>query len=217
MHIYTRDGNRITEVPVPPTFQPDTPRLAADLDSDGLIEVLDLRDGVVAIRQKESVLWRSPAEWTVVDARITDLNHDGDPEAALLLWRDFAPWPIDRYLAHPGRIDDFHDRTGQSCHLILIGWYGGDFRELWAGSAQADPFTAFRALDLDGDGWQELLALEGAYDDPPSSSRALTVWEWNGFGFSLLSRGPMGRFESLIVGRAPDHMPLILLQGTLRR
>jgi hypothetical protein len=212
IHTYTWDHDRLVEVSVPPLVQPEPARFTADLDSNGTAEVLDLQDGVATIRQGENVLWRSPGDWTVVDVQITDLNRDGDPEAALLLWRDFAPWPIDRYLAHPGRIDDFHDRTDQSCHLILIGWYGGKFRELWAGSAQAAPFTAIHALDLDGDGWQELLALEGAYDEPLSSSRALTVWEWNGFGFSLMSRGPKGRFESFTTGLAPDQAPLILLK-----
>lgn len=213
IHTYTWNHDRLAEIPVPPIVQPEPARLAADLDGDGLIEALDLQEGAATIRQGESVLWRSPANWTVVDAQITDLNRDGDPEAALLLWREYAPWPIDRFLAYPGRIEGFHNNAGQSCHLILIGWFREDFRELWAGSAQADPLTSFHVLDLDGDGWQELVALEGTYDDPTLSSRALTVWEWNGFGFSLLWRGPVGRFESLIAGRAPDHTPLILLQG----
>jgi hypothetical protein len=213
IHTGAWNHDRLAEVSVLPILQPEPVFMAADLDANGSIEALDLQDGSATIRQGDDILWRSPADWTVVDAQITDLNRDGDPEATLLLWRAFSPWPIDRYIAHPGRIDDFHDSAGQSCHMVLIGWLGEEFDEFWAGSAQVDPFSSFRAFDLNSDGSQELLALEGNYDDPFPSIHALTVWEWNGFGFSLLSRGPAGRFDTFITGHAPDHTPLVLLQG----
>jgi hypothetical protein len=41
--------------------------------------------------------------------------------------------------------------------------------------------------DLDGDGWQELAALESPYDST-SSDNAITVWSWLGFGFTLTDR-----------------------------
>lgn len=139
--------------------------------------------------------WQSPAEWEVRQAAFSDLNRDGQTELALLVWRAFEPWPIDRYLPHGGRIDSFHDAAGRSCHLILIGQPSGShagegrLREVWAGSALAEPLLAFSAVDLDGDGWQELAALEGAYDaEPGAAAQSLTAWEWNGFGFTLLAR-----------------------------
>lgn len=213
IYVYAWEHDRLTEVSAPPIVQPEPVRLTADLDSNGTTEVLDLQDGVATIQQEDNVVWRSPADWSVVDAQIADLNRDGNPEAVLLLWREFAPWPIDRYLVYPGRIEGFHDKAGQSCHLILIGWFKGDYREFWAGSAQVDPFTSFRAFDLNNDGSQELLALEGTYEETFPSNHALTVWEWNGFGFSLLSRSPTGRFDAFIAGHASDQTPLVLLQG----
>ena len=99
-----------------------------------------------------------------------------------------------------------------SCHLILIGWQRGTYRELWAGSALADPLRDFTAADLDGDGWQELVALEGRYADPVSvPAHALTAWEWNGFGFTLLAR-QSGAFREVSAVTASEGQPILLLQ-----
>lgn len=148
-------------------------------------------------------VWGSPAGWQVRQALFSDLNRDGRMEAALLVWRAFEPWPVDRYLTSGGRIEGFHDAAGRACHLILIGWeprgsHAAETRprEVWAGSALSRPLLAFGALDLDGDNRQELVALEGEYDRPAFSGGSLTAWEWNGFGFTLLARQP-GAFRRL--------------------
>jgi hypothetical protein len=160
-----------------------------DLDQDGVIESLQLAEGRLEIAQAALPAWRSPEGWEVIQAIQADLNRDAAPEAALLVWRPFQSWRVDRYLPHPRRISTFHDSAGRSCPVFLIGWKEGAFRELWAGSALADPLRALAAADLDGDGTQELTALEAAYDDPPQApARALTAWVWNGFGFTLLDR-----------------------------
>jgi hypothetical protein len=175
-----------------------------DLDGDGAPETFNLSNGRLEIGRVETPAWRSPVGWEVTQAAPADLNRDALPEAVLLVWRAFQPWPIDRYLPHPGRIDSFHDSAGRSCHLILIGWKEGAYRELWAGSALADPLHAFAAADLDGDGHQELIALEAAYTDPPGSpARALTAWEWNGFGFTLLDR-VKGAFQRMQISGGQD-------------
>jgi hypothetical protein len=199
----------------PAAFPAQGQRLAssdqADLDNDGGLEKLALSNGRASIISSDIKRWTSPDGWQVAQASFTDLNHDGRPEVTLLVWRSFRPWPIDRYIPHGGRIQGFHNSAGMSCHLILVGWQRGAFRELWAGSALANPLQSFAASDLDGDGHQELLALESRYEDPPSApSRALTAWEWNGFGFTLLARHA-GRFRDFIVVREATHDPILLL------
>lgn len=141
--------------------------------------------------------WYSPADWQVREVLFSDLNLDGEEEISLLVWRPFQPWPVDRFMPSGGRIASHHDEDGMSCHLILIGLVNGEIRELWAGSALADPIEELRAADLDGDGLQELYALEYAYNGDPGRA-SLTVWSWRGFGFSLQSRQE-GHFSSLLV------------------
>ena len=86
----------------------------------------------------EDVKWQSPEAWKVTEAISADLNRDGMNELVMVVWRAHKPWPIDSFLPSGGRIADFHDRSGSSCHLILVGWDGEKYRELWAGSSLID-------------------------------------------------------------------------------
>ena len=119
-------------------------------------------------------------------------------EVILLVWRPFQPWPVDRFTPYGGRIDTFHDDQGNSCQVILVGWQRGAFRELWAGSAMIRPLFNLTLADLDHDGRQELAALESTYEKP-GQAIALTVWGWQGFGFTLIDRLE-GPFQDLQIG-----------------
>jgi hypothetical protein len=182
----------------PQSSIPALPLREADLNSDGKIERIVFIGDRVSIQAGLETLWSSPSDWKIDQAQISDLDHDGDPELTLLVWRPFAPWPIDAFLPHGGRIAGFHDAQNQSCHIILIRWVRNTFRELWAGSALAEPLLDLYAADWNGDGRQELMAVETGYDQP-SMARALSLWEWNGFGFSLMGRRTtrIGKIEFL--------------------
>jgi len=197
-------------VPFPASFELVEPPPQADLNGDGYPETLRLADGHLAILSGTQAVWQSPASWRIAQAAFTNLNHNGVTEVTLLVWRPFHPWPVDAWLPHGGRISEFHDADGQSCHLILIGWKRGIYRELWAGSALAEPLRAFAAADLDADGKEELAALEAAYDDPLSGAASrLKVWEWNGFGFSAVY-SLEGRFRQMQIVRGADGRVMIL-------
>lgn len=200
--------------PVSPTFDSD-PFLRTlplpDFDGDGQPETLTLANGQVSIQSGEQVRWKSPQAWQVRQAQVADLNHDDLPEVVLLVWRPFKPWPVDAWLPSGGRIKNFHDSAGKSCHIILIGWHKNAFRERWAGSALAEPVKTFAVADLTGSGEEFLVTLESAYDDSPSApARQLKVWEWNGFGFSVVSK-MTGSFSQLEIVRAGNGQSLILV------
>jgi hypothetical protein len=163
---------------------------STDTVIDNTIYILSLNDGVASVRQKGEqgkTLWESPPDWRVTEAFFSDLNRDGVDEISLLVWRAYRPWPVDRLLHFPGMTKDFKDETGQSCQLILLNLTGNEVREAWAGSAMAAPLHDLQVLDLDGDGYQELAALEQPYDDKSAAS-SVVIWRWNGFGFSLDDR-----------------------------
>ena len=162
------------------------------LEVDDSAAVLSACDGSTVIPS-----WQSPESWQVQEGFFADLNRDGTTEAVLLVRRPFAPWPIDRFLPSGGRIAEFHDKAGYSLHVILITLRENEFKEAWAGSALVQPIRQLSAADLDGDGYEELAALEYQYDLSPRKA-ALVVWHWNGFGFSLGARQP-GNFSTLNV------------------
>lgn len=148
---------------------------------------------IVDCQNMSAIKWQSPDKWKVTEAISADLNRDGSNELVMVVWREHKTWPIDSFLPSGGRIADFHDRNGLSCHLILVGWDGEKYRELWAGSSLIDPVFSIRAADLDQDGKQELVSLEGKYDNRNTTGN-LTVWDWSGFGFRLRDR-LQGRFS----------------------
>jgi len=192
----------------------------ADLDQDLQPEYLNIYAGHLAICStpgcsaskggENAVLWKTPHYWRVTQAEFTDINRDNKPEISMIVWRPFTPWPIDRYLPDNDRILSFHDASGQSCHLILIGWQRGKFKELWAGSALVNPLNTFTAVDLNRDGLQELVTLESKYNRSLiTPAWSLSVWEWNGFGFSRLA-GVNGHFRSISVyEKHPSQIYLI--------
>jgi hypothetical protein len=215
--LFSWDGQSLVEVPdhLGELTIPIEPPV--DLDGNGQPETVNLEEGKVEILSDGQPMWNSPADWEVSEIEIADLNQDGTLEVALLVWRVFSSWPIDAYLPRPGRIQDFHDQDHRSCHLILIGWSRGAYRELWAGSALVDPISAISAIDINHDGLQEIVALESRYDAHVLETNQITVWEWNGFGFTLLSRGPKGYFQSLNTVKISTGQSLLLAQGILRR
>jgi len=209
----------LSPVSIPAGTTPVAPVRQADLDGNGTPETLALADGRLSILSGGETVWQSPPAWQIVQAAISDLNRDGQPEVTLLLWRPFRPWPVDQWLPNGGRIADFHNAEGQSCHIILIGWRRGGYHELWAGSAMADPITTFAAADLNGNKAQELVALEDRYTDPQprpealegsAPARTLKVWEWNGFGFTVVS-SINGTFNKMALVQANDGPVLILV------
>jgi hypothetical protein len=137
-----------------------------------------------------------PSSWDVTAAVLADVTGDGEDEWALLVWRPWQDWPIQRWHDTPSPLADFHDAAGDSCHLILLDPRDGG--EIWAGSALPAPLLALAAGDVDGDGVNEVVTLEGSYATGRGGlATHIDVWRWNGFGFTLVWRSPAGSFSRL--------------------
>jgi hypothetical protein len=160
----------------------------------------------------DSALPATPSDWRVTAATLADVTGDGKPEWVLLVRRPWRDWPIQEWTSVPSPIADFHDVAGDSCHLILLDPESG--RELWAGSALPAPLLALAVGDVDGDGTNEVVTLEGDYDtgwDGPASH--VDVWQWNGFGFSLEWRSPESTLHQLsLASTGGGEMPHIAVR-----
>lgn len=148
-----------------------------DLTGDGLPEKIRRGAQRVTIYQDGRQVWQSPPEWRVVDLALGDPNNDGRTE---LLMAIYKPLP----------------EGGESSHPFIIGYRGGRYRILWGGSAVSDPILEVELGDVNGDGVQELVALE---DHGASDQRTISVWRWHGWGFSLLWRSPTGPYRDLVL------------------
>jgi hypothetical protein len=193
-------------------------QILANLNQDQFMECIHLVNGQLTIlnnpcKRDSKVLWQSPSTWQITQAEISDLNWNGVPEVVILVWRTFAPWPIDQYLLHPGRIDGNHTKDGKSCHIVLIEYQPkGYFSESWAGSALFRPIKEFSILDFDNDSHSELITLENNYKDIGQIAETLSIWKWNGFGFQLVARNS-GHYENLQTGYDKNGIPVISVSG----
>jgi hypothetical protein len=112
-------------------------------------------DGFLHIRSHRELDGLSP--WKV---RLADVDGDGAQELILGVRKRARFDPVMRR------------------RLFVYAW--PDWAPRWLGSRLSLPFEDFAFVDCDGDGKDDLLALELAAD----GRRRLMRYEWNGFGFT---------------------------------
>jgi hypothetical protein len=147
-----------------------------DLTGDGLMERVSLEAGRVSIESPAGGSdWISPSEWQVLDLATGDPNYDGRQELLLVLRKP--------------------DRAGVLLsHPFVLGYRSGEYKILWGGSAASDPIVEVELGDLDGDGFQELAVLEELHT---GQGKAISVWRWNGWGFSQFWRSSPASYSGL--------------------
>jgi hypothetical protein len=148
-----------------------------DLDGDGIRERYSLRDGIIKAEVGSRLIWESPASWWVDYFFLGDANNDGWQELNLLVWKEGSFGPQQPFWV------EGEDRSIKN-HLFIFKLEEGEIKPVWQSSNLDRPNLRAALIDGDGDGKKELLALEGSYTD--SGKFQLTLWEWNGWGFSRL-------------------------------
>lgn len=148
-----------------------------DLDGDGIRERYSLRDGILRVEVGSRQIWETPACWWVDYFFLGDANNDGRPELNLLLWKEGSFGP-----QRPFWVEG-EDRSVKN-HLFVFKLEEGEIKAVWQSSNLDRPNLRAALIDRDGDGKKELLALEGTYTG--SGEFQLTLWQWNGWGFSRL-------------------------------
>ena len=168
-----------------------------DLTGDGKPELIRRQAEQAVVTQDDREVWRSPPGWQVLDLALGDPNDDGRYEMLLALRKPDASGAL-------------------RSHPFIIGYRGGEYRDVWGGSAVGVPILAVELGDLDGDGMQELVVLE---EGSAPGQRTVAVWDWNGWGFSLLWRSAPGAYSSVAVVEQVEALPVIVVArswGNLR-
>lgn len=146
-----------------------------DLDGDGTAEKYILRDGTLTIELDSRIIWQTPRDWWVDYFFFGDANNNGAPELNLLVWKagSFGP-------QKPFWVEE--DDPGVKNHFFIFKLEEDSIKPVWQSSNLDRPNYRAALIDLNGDGENELVALEGCYNDP--NKRKITLWKWNGWGFS---------------------------------
>ena len=168
-----------------------------------------LGEGTLTVVHQRHEVWGSDPSWDVRQLLVADVNNDGQQEAAFVLWKPFRLEPAIIYdtFGFPSLWEEGSLRN----HLFIYGWREAAWQHLWCSSPVADPIIEVAAPDIDGDGANELVVLEGSYDAPDAAARHVTVWQWNGWGFTLQWRSPRGVWEHLMLQDVTDDGVLDIL------
>ena len=168
-----------------------------------------LEEGSLTVVHQDQEVWQSDPSWDVRQLSVADVNNDGKQEAAFVLWKPFRLEPAIIYetFGFPPLWEEGSLRN----HLFLYGWRDGAWQHLWCSSPVADPIMELAAADVNGDGSNELVVLEGSYDAPDAPARHISTWQWNGWGFTLQWRSPGGVWDHLMLQDVTDDGVLDIL------
>ncbi len=163
-----------------------------DLTGDGVAEIVRLESGRVFVFEGSRLAWESPQEWQVLDVALGDPNDDGRGEIMLALQK---PGKNGKLTSHP----------------FMIGHRGGIYRQLWGGSALAVPIQELELGDINGDGKQELIVLEGLID----GMKTITVFSWDDWVFRLFWRSAPEPYVDLQIHETGENQREIVI-GEIR-
>jgi len=169
-----------------------------DLDTDGTTEHYLLQDGRIGVAVGSRKIWRSPGEWWVDDFILGDVTGDAVPDLIISVWKA-GSFGRDK----PFWVGGEDSRVKN--HLFIFDLVGGSFKPVWQSSDLDRPNHGLSLEDVEGDGLNELIALEGDYDD--STVQQTTVWRWNGWGFSMVSLSTRTPPGISVQARQPSELP----------
>ena len=164
--------------------------VAADLDADGADELVVLVDRRAVATDGTAVLLETPEEWSVSDVLVGDIDGDGLPEVALVVWKRGSYGN-----ARPFWVEE--DDEGYSQHIFIYRWRDGLLHPVWMSSE----------LPVEG---ASVSLVDGRTFLIVGTDGRITLWEWQGWGLALVDRDPepgcvLARAELLAFGDNIAH------------
>lgn len=166
---------------------------SADLNGNAVEEKYDLQDGKLTVTENEKVIWQSADDWWVEDFVLADSTNDGVVDINLSVWKSgsfgkFKPFWIKQ------------DDPSVKNHFFIFDWKDGKIKPIWQSSNLDAPNCQILVDDVNNDGQNELIVVEGDYaDSPDCRGKYVAVWKWNEWGFLNEWRSEEGEFEGVEV------------------
>lgn len=164
--------------------------LEADLDGDRVAEQYDFKSGQLTISEGDKTLWQSPDDWRIEDLILADANNDTVTDINLSVWK-----PGEFGALKPLTVEE-NDMSVKN-HFFIFDLQDDNLQPVWQSSNLSAPNCRFLLTDVNQDGENELVALEGDYADPVCAGKYLSVWKWHEWGFLNEWRSGEGNFQGL--------------------
>jgi poly-gamma-glutamate synthesis protein (capsule biosynthesis protein) len=163
----------------------------ADLDKNSIQEIYTLENGRLSVTENSKIIWQSPTDWWLDDFVLADSNNDGIADINLSLWKtgNFGT-------SKPFWVEE-NDMSIKN-HFFIFDLINGTMKMVWGSSNLEAPNCQFKIADVDNDGKNDLVVIEGNYSpELICKGNYLAVWQWNGWGFANEWRSEKGNFSNL--------------------
>lgn len=165
----------------------------ADLNGNMVDEVYTLAKAKLIVVEGEKIIWQSPETWQVDNFVLADVNNDGVIDLNLSLWKEGSFGA-----SKPFWIKE-NDLSTKN-HFFIYDLVGDEVKMIWGSSNLGVPNCEFAIADMDNNGQNELLVIEGEYKNNTfCDGEYVALWQWNGWGFTNNWRSPRGRYINLRV------------------
>lgn len=153
--------------------------------------LINLINGQIYISKNGAKVWQSSTEWWVDSYIIADSDNDGIININMSVWKkgrfgDSMPFWIKQ-----------NDMSIKNHFFIykLINW---NMIPVWQSSNLSFPNCEFLISDVNNDGNNELIVVEGNYlKNNTCDGNYVAIWKWNGWGFSNEWRSNTTNYSNL--------------------
>jgi len=164
-----------------------------DLDNDSIFENYNLENGKLIITENKKTIWQSPSNWWIDDFVIADSNNDGVLDINLSLWKagNFGS-------SKPFWITE--NEMSVKNHFFVLDFIDNKVKQIWCSSNLSNPNCEFKIADINNDGKNELIVIEGDYSQRPKykcNGNYVAIWKWNNWGFINEWRSTKGNYINL--------------------
>ncbi len=167
--------------------------VTADVDDNSIKEKYILSDGVLTVSESLKMVWQSPKEWQIDSFEIADSNNDGVKDINVSLWKSGSfgkskPFWVEK-----------NDMSIKN-HFFVLDFVDGAIKQVWGSSNLSSPNCEFKIADIDDDGKNELVVIEGEYTNGKEcEGKYVAVWKWNEWGFSNEWRSDERVYKNLVI------------------
>jgi hypothetical protein len=172
-------------------IDPRKKQQSIDINNNGTKEKLYLAKNKFYIKDQEKIIWSSNDDFKIDNFVAGDINNDDELEIVLTLWKggkygqDFPFWLEENI-------------TDYGHHIFVYAWQEDSLSLIWGSSTLDAPIKELAVRDVNQDSKNELIVLEGNYENSYSSfAEYITIWHWQEWNFFNDFRSKKGKYFGL--------------------